>query len=289
MKDYPNSSLKYKEAFKINNGFGTVNDKYNAICTWSLNGEIEEAINQLESLAINAKFSNYNHITNDKDLSNLYQHYKWNQILEIIKKNKEKEDDKLNKPLITILDSIYYYDQHYRKQSEALEKKYGANSKEITDLWKIINEKDSVNLITIKNILDTYGWLGTDEIGQQGNATIFLVIQHSDLETQLKYLPMMREAVKKGNAKSSSLALLEDRIALRQGKSQIYGSQIGYDKEKNSYYVLPIIDPDNVNIRRAEVGLPPIETYVNYWQINWNLEQYKKDLPKLKNTLYESK
>ncbi len=79
--------------------------------------------------------------------------------------------------------------------------------------WKIINEKDSINLIKIKKILDERGWLGADIIGNQGNSTLFLVIQHSDIETQEKYLPMMREAVKKGNANSSSLALLEDRVA----------------------------------------------------------------------------
>ncbi len=44
----------------------------------------------------------------------------------------------------------------------------------------------------------------------------------------------MREAVKKGNANSSSLALLEDRVALRKGEKQIYGSQIGRDQETES-------------------------------------------------------
>ena len=53
----------------------------------------------------------------------------------------------------------------------------------------------------------------------------------------------MREAVKKGNAKANSLALLEDRVALRRGGKQIYGSQVTRDSETNEYYVLPLIDP----------------------------------------------
>lgn len=73
--------------------------------------------------------------------------------------------------------------------------------------------------------LDERGWLGPDVIGQTGNSTLFLVIQHADLVTQEKYLPMMREAVTKGNAKGSSLALLEDRVLIRNGKQQRYGSQ----------------------------------------------------------------
>jgi hypothetical protein len=92
---------------------------------------------------------------------------------------------------------------------------------------------------------------------------------------------MMRDAFKKGNAKGQDLALLEDRVALGQSKLQIYGSQIGRDNETQLYYVLPLKDPDNVDKRRAEVGLEPISEYVSNWQIKWNLEQYKKDLPKL--------
>ena len=38
------------------------------------------------------------------------------------------------------------------------------------------------------------------------------------------------------------------------------------------------IDPDNVDKRRAEVGLPPIAEYIKNWDMKWDLEQYKKDL-----------
>jgi hypothetical protein len=94
-------------------------------------------------------------------------------------------------------------------------------------------------------------------------------------------LPMMREAVKNRKAEGSSLALLEDRVALGQGKLQIYGSQIGRDPDTQLYYVSPLLDPDNVDKRRAEVGLGPLSEYVTHWQIKWNVEQYKKDLPAL--------
>jgi len=88
---------------------------------------------------------------------------------------------------------------------------------------------------------------------------------------------MMREAVKEGRAYASSLALLEDRLALRQGKKQIYGSQIGFDKETEKYIVQDLEDPDNVDKRRAEVGLPPLADYVKNWNIVWNVAEYKKN------------
>ncbi|WP_407704770.1 DUF6624 domain-containing protein [Tenacibaculum tangerinum] len=157
-----------------------------------------------------------------------------------------------------------------------MEEKYGRESAEMKEHWKLINETDSINLIKIKKILDERGWLGQKVIGNQGNSTLFLVIQHSDLETQLKYLPMMREAVKIGNASASSLALLEDRVALRQGKRQIYGSQIGRDQETGEYYVSPLIEPEKVNERRAEVGLGTIEDYIKNWNMTWDLEKHKQ-------------
>jgi len=91
----------------------------------------------------------------------------------------------------------------------------------------------------------------------------------------------MREAAKIGNANGSALALLEDRVALGEGKRQIYGSQIGYDGQTKINYVLPQDDPDNVDKRRAEVGLGSLSEYVKRWEIIWNVEEYKKKLPEL--------
>ena len=87
----------------------------------------------------------------------------------------------------------------------------------------------------------------------------------------------MREAVEKGNARASSLALLEDRVALRQGKKQIYGSQVW--KLDGKWYVQPLEDPENVDKRRAEVGLQPLNEYTQYFGFTWSVEDYYKTLP----------
>jgi hypothetical protein len=71
------------------------------------------------------------------------------------------------------------------------------------------------------------------------------------------------------------LALLEDRIALGEGKKQVYGSQYSQDEEGKKY-VQPLIDPDHVDERRAEIGLMLIEDYAKLLGITWNLEEYKK-------------
>ena len=116
-------------------------------------------------------------------------------------------------------------------------------------------------------------------MGDYGNSTFFAVIQHSDLKTQEKYLPIMREAVKSGKARADQLALLEDRVALKEGRRQIYGSQLGMDPITKKTYVCPLVDPGNVDARRAKVGLPPMQEYLEPAGIKWDVEQYKKDLP----------
>lgn len=283
-KEFLKSGQKYSEAFVALGGKGLINDRYNAACSWALANEPDSAFVQLFKIVENGNYTNLAHITTDTDLNSLHADERWNEVIEIVKANKEKAEVNLDKPLVAILDTIYQEDQKYRLQIEGIEEEYGRDSDEMKAHWKIISEKDSINLIKVKKILDERGWLGADVIGSQGNTTLFLVIQHSDLETQEKYLPMMREAVINGNANASSLALLEDRVALGRGEKQIYGSQIGRDPETGEYYVLPLIDPDNVDTRRAEVGLGPIQDYVSNWGITWDVEEYKKKLPE-----YEAK
>ncbi len=104
---------------------------------------------------------------------------------------------------------------------------------------------------------------------------MFLVIQHSELRVQKKYYPIMKVAVEKGNALSCDLALLIDRIRIREGKKQIYGSQIGYDEITKSYYILPLIKPSEVDKRREKVGLEPISDYISIYDLIWDVKSLK--------------
>lgn len=278
VKDYKNAAFAYSNAFKSIGWIGTQRDRYNAACSWALAGVADSAFFQLDRIAKKANYIDYGQITTDQDLQSLHNDKRWEPLIQIVKENKDKAEVNLNKPLAARLDSIYIEDQKYRRQIDSVEKKYGWESKEMKSLWKVMEENDSVNLIKVKEVLDKYGWLGTDIIGERGTQALFLVIQHADAATQEKYLPMMREAVNNGRASGSDLALLEDRVALGQGKKQIYGSQIGRNQETGQYYILPLEDPDNVDKRRAQVGLQPLSEYVSYWQIKWDIEQYKKDL-----------
>ncbi len=202
----------------------------------------------------------------------------WEQLIERAKKENQLDENKINRALVKQLDLLLYKDQEPRIQQENIINKFGVNSREALLQWQLINRQDSLNILEIETILLKYGWLGFDVVGYKGNATIFLVIQHSPLRVQVKYLPLLREAVKNKNARPQDLALLEDRISISQGKKQIYGSQIIQDNKTGSYFLAPMIDPDNVDKRRAMMGLNPISNYVANWGIVWDLGKYKREM-----------
>jgi hypothetical protein len=184
-----------------------------------------------------------------------------------------------DKPLKRELLTIWNEDQDIRQEWTKAWNKFGDKSPTVDSIIKIMRYKDSIHIAIVSKILDEKGWVGKDKIGKLANNTFFIVIQHSNLKTQQKYLPMMRTAAKEGNTETSWLALLEDRVALGEGRKQIYGSQIYWNEKTNKSYVAPLEDPDNVDKRRKEVGLDPLSHYLEQLGLIWNAEEYKKQLP----------
>ena len=165
-------------------------------------------------------------------------------------------------------------DQRYRLQIDSVEKIYGIRSPQLTELWKTIHQKDSVNMSRASAILDKYGWLGPQEIGDSAYYSIFFIVMHFNLQSQKKYLPMIRDAVKIGKANKTELALLEDRVALAEDGKQIYGTQIRYDENTNEYYLAPLADPKDVDSKRKKMGLNPLTEYLKQYKIIWDPETY---------------
>ena len=177
--------------------------------------------------------------------------------------------------------TIWNDDQDLRDEWRVLWEKYGQGSRQVDSIIKVVRQHDSIHVVRVTGILDEKGWPGKAKVGNLADNCVFIVIQHSDLKTMQKYLPMMRTAVKEGKTEAQWLALLEDRVALGEGRKQTYGSQLYYDKKTKTSFVAPLEDPDNVDIRRKSVGLEPMADYLSQWKLEWNAEEYKKQLPEL--------
>lgn len=168
-----------------------------------------------------------------------------------------------NDPLTLELEQIQELDQWFRIRWDSVIALHGRKSPEFQDFLRRNREQDSLNEMRVIQILDERGWLGPDEVGYKGSSALFLVIQHADLPVQEKYLPMMQKAVAAGKAAPANLAYLEDRVLMRQGKPQRYGSQIVTDKATGAWVLHEVEDPPHLDKRRASVGLGPIQEYLD--------------------------
>lgn len=277
---YRKSAESFNATFSRNGNIAYLDDRYMAVRAWSMAGEPDSAFFHLFRIIDRAQYEEVDKVISDSTLKNLTTDPRWRKAIELMRANKQTKEAKYDRKLIAILDSVYQIDQRYRQTVHDSINKYGMNSSQMDKLNRLIMIDDSINLKRVISILDRYGWPGPDVIASHGN-TIFLVIQHSDLTIQSKYLPVMKAAVKAGAVSKSSLALLEDRIALGQGKCQIYGTQIGYMESLKKYYVLPLSDPANVDQRRREVGLSTISEYLATWTIDWDKNSYLDRLREL--------
>ena len=152
------------------------------------------------------------------------------------------------------LEEVGRSDQEQRRHMRDFSDKYGWESPQIDSLWKLQNYSDSVNTVFITGLIDERGYPGKSVVGDQ-MGTAFLVIQHADLAVQEKYLPVLRAAADAGEMNWRSLALLIDRIEMRNDRPQVYGSQVQRDQGTESYYLAPIAQPYKVDSLRKSVGL----------------------------------
>ena len=175
------------------------------------------------------------------------------------------ESDKADWPALRLeLEVIFGTDQAMRKESNTLvsdarSKNVEVDKAVLAGLRKKIAEQDRVNQRRVAEIVDKHGWPKLSQVGSLAATTVFLVVQHADLEYQLRYLDRVREAASAGEASTANFALLEDRVLLRQGKSQRYGSQV---ETRGGVSIMPTDDEANLDARRASAGLAPICEYL---------------------------
>lgn len=194
----------------------------------------------------------------------------------------EIDESKFKTELLPTLDTLYNEDQSFRNKCVELTNNK-APQKAIDSIYAIVKQKDAANLIKVNKILNQYGWLGPQDVGRDRSLALFLVIQHADLKTQQKYLPMIEKAEREGKISSCNLAILQDRIAMREGKKQLYGSQEFTDKITGISYRYPIINPDKLDERRKSMGLRPMKED----EMGWDVNEYKKKLPEIERIIQE--
>ncbi len=158
-----------------------------------------------------------------------------------------------------------------------------------------MKELHNRNAKILSDIIDTIGYPTIDKVGKEANEAAWLVIQHSigQPEFMKKCAKLLEKAVSENKADPKSLAYLNDRIAVFEGKEQLYGTQFDWDENGNLSPNL-FDDLNKVNERRKSIGLNTLEKQTEIMRrqvINENqsppkdfekrkqeIEQWKKDV-----------
>lgn len=109
---------------------------------------------------------------------------------------------------------------------------------------------------------DGHGWPRLSEVGAEAARAAFLLAQHSaDKAFQRRCLDLMTPLVQEKEVEPMDWAYLLDRVRLAEGQKQVYGSQILQNPD-GTLSVAPLEDPDQVDARRAQLGMPPLAEYL---------------------------
>ena len=110
---------------------------------------------------------------------------------------------------------------------------------------------------TLKQYLLLAGW---PEPGVFGNINLKEYIRHTPEDFLNDVLPVLKAQVLAGKMPAQTYANIVDGRALNSGGLQPYGSIVNKDRDGNP--VLPyILDIEQTNALRQEIGLPELEEY----------------------------
>jgi hypothetical protein len=166
-------------------------------------------------------------------------------------------------------------DQKHRNELTELMKKLAAqdNQQEMKKFAALVKKQEAIDkrlLRRLEEIIQRYGWPTKSMVGKEASETVFLIIQHADLVYQKKYFPLLKQAVAKGEARPDHAAMMEDRILMGEGKKQIYGTGLRTDDVTKGLKLWPIENEEEVDARRAAVGLPPMAEYLKLMGLTYN-------------------
>ncbi|MCG6871359.1 MAG: hypothetical protein LJE84_03630 [Gammaproteobacteria bacterium] len=117
---------------------------------------------------------------------------------------------------------------------------------------------DSLNLARLKALVATHGWPTISQVGEDGAEAAWLIAQHADSDPafQGEVLTRIQALLPAGEADAGDYAYLFDRLHI----TQRYGTQ-GRCGTDGRWSPKTMEEPDQVDQRRAAVGLRPLAEY----------------------------
>lgn len=241
---------------------------YNLACAYAQNRQIDSSFKYLR-LALQKNTTEQS--LADPDFLPLHENTRWQEFENNVIAQIQKKYDN---PIVDVaytkaLLKLKALDQAYYRDLNLAEKKMGRNSAIVFSLWDLKSRINKETQKELETLINKKGWPKISNVRHLAASAAFLIIQHSDLEKQKKYLPTIKKYCEDGEAEWQSYALMYDRIQVSENKPQRYGSQVHFNSETNKEELYPLEDESKVNELRKEAGMEPLEEYLMNWNIKW--------------------
>lgn len=127
-----------------------------------------------------------------------------------------------------------------------------------------MGEVDADNTAWLRTVRAERAWPAQRVMGTAPAEAAWLLAQHADADPDLhrRCLALLDPAVRAGEASSAYLAYLTDRVLRAGGEPQRFGTQFWTGPDGSAELdATPIKDIDQLDKRRAAVGLGPFAEY----------------------------
>ncbi|MEQ1818774.1 MAG: DUF6624 domain-containing protein [Terricaulis sp.] len=136
----------------------------------------------------------------------------------------------------------------------------GAREAYIEGTRRHFDRIDGENTGRLRQIFSEMTWRDLRDISPSAAEQSFSLISHSDdLDLKRQMAAQFEPLVREGIVQADRYANLVDDIALGEGNPPVYG--MNFECHHGVYQPRPVIDPENLNARRAAIGLNSIEEY----------------------------
>lgn len=166
----------------------------------------------------------------------------------------------------SLLALIHERDQQIRQELMILQRAFITEQRaELVDSIMMLSEAmdsiDNLNRCIVDSLLRE-GW--PKGLSENSSNTLWLVIDHADVDYQERYLPLIAQQVERGTISASDYATLADRIDVRRQRPQRYGTQTGYTQRNDQFfcYVYPVANVESLDSLRLSVGLDSMHIYL---------------------------
>ena len=141
-----------------------------------------------------------------------------------------------------------------------------------------MRDLDAAHTRRLLEIFKGHGFPSVALVGKDGaGAAITMLLHSSSLELQLKALPHVRRAARRGELRWDDFALLTDDVLANQGKPQLYGTNFGFVEGR--LVLAKQKDPARLDARRAKLGLPPVRVYAKLLAEMYKMPLDESSLP----------